>query len=274
MSNDSRALSLAASYPHEIAFFAKNLATSKTISFAPEKLMPTASCIKLPMLVALFDKAERGEIDIEVPYVMKASDQVGGSGTLKHLSPGASLSLRDYAALMIILSDNTATNVVADAVGIDFINAKMKELGLAQTTLKTRIDFEAIGSDVRNLSESTVADFAILLEGIAKGTLVSAKASAAIKDIMSRQHYLDLLPRRLPYNPYAGDLGGTVDLSVAGKTGFFPGFRGDTIIIDAAGQSIIMAAFVYGDDLSFLPDNAIAHFMGELGEAAFNELTA
>lgn len=273
MSSDSRALSLASSWTHDLSFLAKNLSTGKTLSFAPDKLMPTASCIKLPMLVALFDKAERGEIDIQAPHVLTSADQVGGSGVLKHLSPGASLSLRDYATLMIVLSDNTATNVVADAVGVDFINAKMKELGLTQTTLKTRIDFQAIGSDVRNLSESTVADFARLLEGIATGTLISKKASAAIKDIMSRQHFLDLLPRLLPYNPYAGDLGGTVDLLVAGKTGFFPGFRADTIIIDAAGQTLVMAAFVYGGDLSFLPENAIAKFMGELGLAAFEELT-
>lgn len=274
MSSESAALQLASSYPHEISFFAKNLSTGKTIAFDAHKLMPTASCIKLPMLVALYDKAERGEIDLTAPVVLEAKEQVGGSGVLKHLTAGASLSLRDYAALMIILSDNTATNVVADAIGVDFVNEKMRELGLENTTLKTRIDFEAIGSDVRNLSESTVADFAILLEGIAKGTLVSTAASAAIKDIMSRQHYLDLLPRFLPYNPYAADLGGAADLAVSGKTGFFPGFRADTIIVDAGEQQIIMAAFVYGDDQSFLPENAIARFMGELGLAAFKELTA
>lgn len=274
MSKQSTALQLASSYPHELSFLARNLATGKTISFAPDKLMPTASCIKLPMLVALFDKAERGEIDLHQPIVLSADEQVGGSGVLKHLTAGATLSLRDYAALMIILSDNTATNIVADAIGIDFTNAKMRELGLAHTTLKSRIDFEAIGSDVRNLSESTVANFAILLEGIARGTLISPRASAAIKDIMSRQHYLDLLPRLLPYNPYAGDLGGTVELSVAGKTGFFPGFRADTIIVEAGEATLVMAAFAYGDDQSFLPENAIARFMGELGQAAFRELTA
>ncbi|WP_169196972.1 serine hydrolase [Devosia sp. MC1541] len=274
MSIESAALQLLAAYPHDVSFFAKNLKTGKTIAFEADKLMPTASCIKLPMLVALYDKAERGEIDLTAPVVLEVKEQVGGSGVLKHLTAGATLSLRDYAALMIILSDNTGTNVVADAVGIDFINAKMAELGLSQTTFKTRIDFDAIGSDVRNLSESSVADFAILLEGIAKGTLISESASAAIKDIMSRQHYLDLLPRLLPYNPYAGDLGGTVDLAVSGKTGFFPGFRADTIIVDTADAQIIMAAFVYGDDLSFLPENAIAKFMGDLGLAAFTELTA
>ena len=274
MPTESAAYRLASTYPHEISFLAKNLNTGKMISFEADKLMPTASCIKLPMLVALFDKAERGEIDLEEPIALRAEEQVGGSGVLKHLTAGAVLSLRDYAALMIILSDNTATNVVADAVGIDFINAKMRELGLSQTTLKTRIDFEAIGADVRNLSESTVNDFAILLEGIARRTLVSEKASAAVMDIMSRQQYLDLLPRLLPYNPYAADLGSPAELAVAGKTGFYPGFRGDTIIVDANGQKIIMAAFVCGDDLSFLPENTIARFMGDLGLAAFHELTA
>lgn len=273
MPTDSAAIRMASSYPHDISFCAKNLSTGKTISFAPDKIMPTASCIKLPILVALHDLAQRGEIDLDTPILLGAADQVGGSGVLKHLSAGATLSLRDYAALMIILSDNTATNIVVDRVGIDVVNAKMRDLGLRQTTLKTRIDFEAIGGDVRNLSESTVADFVILLEGIARGTLVSPEASAAIKDVMARQHYLDLLPRLLPYNPYAADLGGQAALSIAGKTGFFPGFRADTIIVDASGQSLVMAAFVHGDDMSFLPDNAIARFMGELGQALFSELT-
>lgn len=264
---------MASSYPHDIAFCAKNLSTGQTISFAPDKLMPTASCIKLPVLVALHDLAERGEVDLDIPVVLEVADQVGGSGVLKNLSPGATLSLRDYATLMIVLSDNTATNIVVDRVGIDVVNATMRDLGLTQTTLKTRIDFQAIGNEVRNLSESSAADFAILLERIAKGTAVSAAASAAVKDVMARQHYLDLLPRLLPHNPYAADLGGQAALAVAGKTGFFPGFRADTIIVDTAGQTLVMAAFVYGDDMSFLPDNAIGRFMGELGQSLFIELT-
>lgn len=273
MSHTSAALALAQRYPHQLSFIARNITTGKTIAFEPEKLMPTASCIKLPMLVALYDKAERGEIDLNRMVVMQADDQVGGSGVLKHLTGGLTLSLRDVATLMIVLSDNTATNIIADQVGLAFINAKMAELGLAHTVLKTKIDFAAIGNEVRNLSESTVADFAILLEGIAKGTLISPKASAEMKDILSRQHYLDLLPRLLPANPYARDLGTEPELAVAGKTGFFPGFRADTIIIDVAGQTLVMAAFVYGDDPSFLPDNAVAVFMGQLGKTLFDELT-
>jgi beta-lactamase class A len=269
----SAALRLAQSYPHQMSFIGKNLATGRTVAFEPEKLMPTASCIKLPMLVALYDRAERGELDLERMIVMRAADQVGGSGVLKHLTGGLTLSLRDVATLMIVLSDNTATNIVADHVGIDFINASMARRGRADTVLKTKIDFDAIGNDLRNLSESTVADFAILLEGIARGTLISPKASAAMKDILSRQHYLDLLPRYLPHNPYARDLGLAPELSVAGKTGFFPGFRADTIIVDAHGEALVMAAFVHGDDLSFLPDNAIATFMGGLGKALFDDLT-
>ncbi|MDC9822775.1 class A beta-lactamase-related serine hydrolase [Devosia sp. ZB163] len=269
----SQSTAIAERYPHPLSFIGKNLGTGKTIAFAPRKLMPTASCIKLPMLVALYDKAERGEIDLNEMITMQPIDQIGGSGVLKHLTGGLTLSLRDVATLMIVLSDNTATNIIADRVGIDFINATMAELGLSSTTLKTRIDFGAIGNEVRNLAESTVADFAILLEGIAKGRLISPKASAAIKDIMSRQHYLDLLPRYLPANPYARDLGTETDLAVAGKTGFFPGFRADTIIVDANGQTLVMAAFVYGDDQSFLADNAIATFMGGLGQALFHELT-
>lgn len=272
--SQSAAIALAQGYQHNLSFIAKNLGTGRTIAFEPDKLMPTASCIKLPMLVALYDKAERGEIDLEQMVVMQGTDQVGGSGVLKHLSAGLTLSLRDVATLMIVLSDNTATNIIADHVGIDFINAKMAELGLSHTLLKTKIDFAAIGGEVRNLSESTVADFAILLEGIARGTLISPKASAAMKDILSRQHYLDLLPRLLPVNPYARDLGGEPELAVAGKTGFFPGFRADTIIVDADGQVLIMAAFVYGEDQSFLADNGIAQFMGGLGKALFDELMA
>jgi beta-lactamase class A len=271
---DSAAVRLASSYPHEISFIGKNLTTGKTISFEPDKLMPTASCIKLPMLVALFDKAERGEIDLKQPVVLKGSDQVGGSGVLKHLSPGAEMSLRDIATLMIVLSDNTATNIVADLIGIGFINAKMAELGLSQTVLKIKVDLTAMGGEIRNFAESSVADFALLLEGLARQTLISPAASREMKDILSRQHYLDLLPRRLPANPYARELGGEPELGVAGKTGFYPGFRADSIIVDAAGQTVVMAAFVYGDDMSFLPDNAIATFMGGLGETLFNELTA
>lgn len=265
---------LAATYTGAVSFAGKNLSNGKTITFRADRVMPTASTIKLPILVELLHQVEQGRLDLDTQLTLKASDQVGGSGVLKHMSPGAILPLRDVALLMIILSDNTATNMVLDLTGIAPVNAEMKKLGLTSTTLKNKVDFTAIGSDVRNFAEASAADYVILLEAIATSKGVSPASSALIWGMLSRQHYLDLLPRQLPYNPYAGDLGGNADFSVGGKTGFFPGFRADAMIAGQGGQTVVMTAFAYGDDMSFLPDNAIAVFLGKLGKTLFEELTA
>lgn len=272
-SSCSVALDLARSWSGDVVFAGRNISTGKTIGWQADKSTAAASCIKLQILVALMSEVEKGRQSLDQVVTIKATDLVGGSGVLKHLSPGITMPLRDIATLMIILSDNSATNIVIDLLGLERINHVISELGLTSTRLVNRVDFEKIGSDPKNFSVSTAHDFLTTLTAIAEGRLISARGSQAIRAIMSRQHYVDLLPRKLPYDPYASERGMESDLTVAGKTGFVSGFRGDAVIVERRGVTVVMTAFASGDDPSFLPDNAVARFMGDLGEALFSDLT-
>ena len=92
------------------------------------------------------------------------------SGILRELSPGLDLTLRDYATLMIVVSDNIATNVLIDLLGIDRINQTMAEFGFSQTKLRGRLDFPKIGRDARNLAVTTPSNLAAMMEALATGT--------------------------------------------------------------------------------------------------------
>jgi beta-lactamase class A len=101
---------------------------------------PQGSAIKVPVLVELFRQAEAGRLRLEERVAVRAADQAGGSGVLRHFGDGASqLSLRDLAVLMIVLSDNTATNLLIDRVGVEAVNGTLRELGLPGTRLQRKM---------------------------------------------------------------------------------------------------------------------------------------
>ncbi len=98
-------------------------------------MFPTASSIKLAIVYELFKQVEEGRIHLDESLVLDRAKAVGGSGVLVHLGT-PTLSIRDYAALMVTLSDNTATNVLIDRLGMDAINMRMQTLGLKSTKLR------------------------------------------------------------------------------------------------------------------------------------------
>ena len=131
------------------------------ITRLPDVAFPTASTIKLAVLYELLKQADERRLSLEAPRALEASQVVGGTGVLQHLSRPA-LSLRDHAALMLILSDNTATNVVIDAVGIPAVNARMEGLGIRGLALRRKMmDAAAVArGDENTASPAALADVA------------------------------------------------------------------------------------------------------------------
>lgn len=124
----------------EVAIAIEHLATPESFAYRADTAMPTASLIKLPLMVAVYQKVALGELDLAKMIDLKAEDKVPGSGILTdHFSDGASLSLRDYIRLMIRESDNTATNIVIDQVGLAATAAFMESLGLVNTKLHSKV---------------------------------------------------------------------------------------------------------------------------------------
>lgn len=257
-----------AGFSGEIGFVARNIATGEAVEINPDAVFPTASAVKLAVLVEVFRRAAGDGLDLDQRLPLRPEDVVGGSGILKELTPGLAPTVRDLATLMVVLSDNTATNLLIDLVGgVAAVNRTSRGLGLPTLVLHNRIDFGRIGGEVRRFAESSPRDLARLVELVAAGTVVDAASSAAMLAILGRQLYLDQVPRYLNVNPYAADLRIEPPIWVGCKTGFFPGTRVDTGLIRLPDNVAIAycAMTVDGRDHSFAPENEGAVTNGLLG---------
>ena len=112
--------------------------TGEELRVNAEEQTATASTIKVPILIELFRQVDEGTVDLDTRLTLSQEARTVGSGILRELSPGLDLTLRDYATLMIVVSDNIATNVLIDLLGIDRINQTMAEFGFSQTKLRGR----------------------------------------------------------------------------------------------------------------------------------------
>lgn len=169
----------------------------------------TASTIKLAILYELFKQAEEGRVKLDAPIPLDRAHVVGGSGVLFELS-APTLPLRDYATLMIVLSDNTATNVVIDALGMERINARMQAMGLADIKLRRRMmDLDAAKRGNENIA--TPGSIAKLLGIIASGEGLTPASTDALLAILKKEKTSPMLqgiPSGVPVASKPGDLDG------------------------------------------------------------------
>lgn len=128
-----------ADFPGIVGVALKELTTGLMVAINADELFPTASTIKIHVLTQLLARAEAGEIDLQQRLAVHAENHVLGSGVLAYLTGPVELTLLDMAILMIIASDNTATNLCIDAAGLDGTNALIQRLGLTQTRLQRKM---------------------------------------------------------------------------------------------------------------------------------------
>ena len=124
----------------------KDLNSGDEFSVNSDERFMTASAIKIPVLIELLRKAKSGELDLNERVTISNDLKVGGSGVLKELGDGTeTMTIRDLATLMIIVSDNTATNIMIDIADMDDVNAVLEGLGLKVIRIRRKMqDFEAI----------------------------------------------------------------------------------------------------------------------------------
>jgi beta-lactamase class A len=261
---------LADGFSGQLAVSAVDLTTGERIDWQPDLVLPTASVIKVPVLLALLRQADEGRVDLGTRLTLKAAERVGGSGVLKLFDGGLQPTVRDVATLMIAVSDNTATNMIIDLVGgTGQVNAAMAQLGLSTVTLHNAVEFEVIGDDVRRLGEASVRDLCELNRLIATREAFGERVSALAEEILSTQQYLDQAMRYTLANPYARELGLVAPLSVASKTGFFTGTRVDAGIVrfGVGGGFTYAVANHDSSDTSFLPEAEGVVVNGLVGRA-------
>ena len=230
---------------------AKHLGTGERICHNADTVFFTASTLKVPLLVELYRQVDAGIIDVNQRIDLTDALRVPGSGVLKELASGLQPTVHDLAILMIIISDNTATDILYNRVGGDNINNTMRQLGLTHTHIpmtcrellygitglevenpahtyqlssdrlkKREFVLEGDGFSEEKSDVSSPSDMCRLLELIYDGDTLSPQSQEAVLDILKRQQLSTVIPHALP--------AGTV---VAHKTGSYHGVRCDVGIV-------------------------------------------
>jgi formylglycine-generating enzyme required for sulfatase activity len=193
-----------------VSLHGKNLVSGAEFSIKPGAPVRTASTIKLPILIAVFQAVHEGKAKWDEPLELKVDDKVSSSGILREFSPGQ-YRLRELANLMIVVSGNTATNLILDRFTAAYVSTVMEKYGFAQTRSNRKIlgdgrdlkpnpsGWSAFGQMEENkkfgIGASTPREMVRIVEMLAKGQLVSEEASKEILAIMQRQQYKDGIGR-------------------------------------------------------------------------------
>lgn len=260
----------------KVYIYAKNLDTGEQFASGADERVRTASTIKLPILCALSSRIAAGRMKWDDRIALRESDKVSGSGVLTELSGGTTLSLRELANLMIVVSDNTATNLILDRLTADAVNDYLDTIDLRQTRCNRKVRGD--GPDLKQaegwsragrleenarfgLGVSTPREMVRLLEMLERGAVVSAQASKDIVATLKRQQFKEGIGRHAE------------GFDVASKSGSLDQLRSDAGIAYTKGGRIAIAITV--DDMpkvDYSPDNAGNILIWEISKTLVDRL--
>jgi beta-lactamase class A len=194
--------SLAAAHHGVTGYAVHNLDTGERLERRGDETFPTASLIKVPILVTLYDLVGKGSLSLDDPLTVLRIDKVAGSGTLQFMHDNATVTVGDAAWLMTTISDNTATNLILDRILIRRVWEKMEALGLPHTKVHSksylRASSVAMDSSVKyGLGVTTPNEMARLFALLAEGRAVSPAADSAMLETLAHNEDLQLLQRHV-----------------------------------------------------------------------------
>ena len=269
---------VAAALPGRLGVLIRYLEQGLEARFSAEDLFPAASVIKLPIMVEVYRQAEEGILSLDERLPLIPEEATGGSGVLQYLHQGLDLTVADAVELMIVVSDNTATNLLLRRVGPEAVNGTMQELGLSCTRTAGPIRGPNARPGLMNMSRTTPAETAALLTWMARGELFGPAASAAMRTILERQMVDEMLPRYLPITSYPERDRPVPGITLAHKTGSLSGVRNDVGILSvetAAGrQSAVISAFAadVDDGNLWTVENVASRAVAEVGRLVYETL--
>ena len=239
-----------------ISLAARHVESGRTWRHQEHRALPSASLIKLPILAAFWEAVEAGRLDPAERISVPANARVEGTGVLKALAPGLQPTWSDLATLMITVSDNVATNLVIDRLGMATIQTWIATARLADTRLERRMMNRAAMAAGRN-NVTSAADIEALLFGVATDTCVSPSASHEMRHALEAQQIQDRLARRLPDGARA-----------INKTGNFTNVMHDAGIVTWPGGTLVIAVLTEGVTPVWQAMDAIADIAAALVAAA------
>lgn len=254
-------------FPGTVSLYAKNLDSGAAIGIRESEPVRTASTIKIAIMMAVFDAVARGKAAWTDPLTLTAAEKVSGSGILAaEFSDGVQLPVRDVMHLMMVLSDNTATNMILERFTADAVNAYLDKLGIKTTRSLRKIlgtgapsGFSAAGKLPENqkygLGVSTPLDMVTLMQKLQAGEIVSAEASREMLTVMKRCQDSTGMRRKLG------------NLVIANKTGALDALRSDVGIVYSKGGAIALAITVDGiPAVDYGPENPGSILISDLSK--------
>jgi len=274
---DQQLKSIADAHHGHVALYAKDLRSNKTASLLPDEPVQTASVIKMAILLDAAEQIRAGKATFDERLVLTKANQVQGSGVLGVLTPPIALTLRDVLTLMVVVSDNTATNMAIDRLGLAHINGTLRAAGLHQTVLYKKVYVpatEPMPPDQKKfgLGKTTAREMASIMERLATSRLpldksapqpADGKICGIILHMLRNQQDRDSLPRYLE----------TLDTSengsaIGNKTGALNQVRNDVALISTKSGPIVIAAFTWdNEDQRWTGDNKAEQTLGKLAKA-------
>jgi beta-lactamase class A len=196
-----------------------DLTDGRNYSLHANDVFPQASSIKICVLAELYRQVQQGKLKLTDMYTVNSADLVQDSDIMGGLTPGVTrITLRDLATMMMAVSDNSATNVLIDRVGMDSVNAFLDSLGLHDTRLRRKMmDIKAAGEGRENIS--TPNEMSKLLQALYQGKILNKQLTDDFFKVLAT-HKDSWIPRYLPE-----------DLKIADKPGALEGVRNDSGVI-------------------------------------------
>jgi beta-lactamase class A len=224
-----------------------------------ERRFLAASTVKIAIMIELFRQIDAGTQSLDHRHILMPADKAGGSGVILHMHDGIEFSVGDLAYLMISISDNTATNLLIDLVGMDRVNATMRDLGMANSMLGRRMLGRAVAPGG---AENWAApdDYAVVMAALLGNRAASASGCAQMIALLEKQQNDRRIARHLPRQdrPRWGS-----------KTGSLPGAVNDVGFIDTPGGPLAIAVFCEQP-----PDpHAGEEIIGDIARAALAAVT-
>jgi beta-lactamase class A len=241
-----------------VAVAARVVGTGRRWELSGDLAFPAASTIKAAILVALYREVDAGQLSLDAEVAVEPAAKVPGSGVLTWMRDGLRLTVADLAYLMIAISDNTASNLLLDLVGMDRVRTTIADLGLSGTALNRRFLGRAPGPDEPD-NWTKAADLAALFEAIATDRAATPESCAAMRATLALQQHRDRIPRLLPET-----------FDYAGKTGSLPALTHDAGLVSTSHGTLVLAVLTRGIADPWAADGLI----GRIARAAVAAATA
>jgi len=263
----SRIAPLVKDYKGRVSIAAKHLQTGEVFLFNADEVMPTASLIKLPVMIEVYQQASSSRFELTDMLTLRDKDKVPGSGILTpHFSDGATFSIRDAVRLMIAYSDNTATNMLLDKIGIAATGKHMEKWGFPNTKINAKVylgkttSIDPERTKKYGLGSTTAREMIGILEKLHQGKFVSPEACKQMIEHLKNCQFKDQIKRFLP-----------PETVVAHKTGAVGGIRTDAGIMYLKSGPVALCILTADNaDKSWSPDNAGNLLCGRVAKEVYD----